>query len=144
MNPPPNPPFRHRISIPFQDVDMAGTVFFAHLFRYAHEAYESFMSAIGHPLDGILREAAYSLPLAHAEADYKRPLRLGDTILIELSLKRLGETAFTLHYLFRGGDGGPSATAETVHVAFDVELGRPCAIPAQLRDALKSYEMTDA
>ncbi|MBU0500502.1 MAG: acyl-CoA thioesterase [Gammaproteobacteria bacterium] len=143
MNPPPNPPFHHRISIPFQDVDLAGMVFFAHFFRYAHETYEIFMTAIGHPLDGILREAVFALPLVHAEADYKKPLRLGDTTLIELSLKRLGESSFSLHYLFRGGDGEPRATAETVHVALDVELGRPCAIPARLRDALKPYEKTN-
>lgn len=131
--------FRHPLRIPFQDVDVAGMLFFAHLFRYAHETYEHFMAAIDHPLSVILQEGQFLLPLAHAEADYKRPMRLGEAIDIELQVKRLDNRSFTLHYLFRGGDHRPSATAETVHVAIGAVSRHPVRLPLRLRDALTPY-----
>ena len=122
---------------------MAGMLFFAHLFRYAHEAYERFMSGLGHPLAAIIGGGAYLLPLAHAEADYQRPMRLGEPICIDLGVRHLGETSFRLHYRFWGGDGQLRATAETVHVAFGVVEKRPIAIPSGLRKALEPYLLGD-
>lgn len=139
----PHPRFRHQLVIPFQDADVAGMLFFAHLFRYAHEAYERFMFALGHPLAGIIGGGGCLLPLAHAEADYRRPMRLGEPIRIDLGVGHLGESSFRLHYLFLGGDGQLSATAETVHVTFGVVEKRPVAIPPGLRKALEPYLLGD-
>ena len=132
-------PYRHQITIPFQDIDAAGIVFFAHLFRYAHEAYERFMAHIGHSLVDVLEQGDYLLPLVHAEADYKAPLRLGQSITIELKVKSLGAGAFTLYFRFLSNDDQVLATAETGHVVVDKENGKPAVIPDALRTALYRY-----
>jgi len=129
-------PYLHRITIPFQDIDAAGIVFFAHLFRYAHEAYEQFMSEGDHSLASILKTGEYLLPLVHAEADYKQPLHHNEVITVELSVKKLGETSFTLQYHYLDSNGGLRAVAETVHVTLDAAQQKPMQIPDSLRTVL--------
>lgn len=128
--------YKHQITIPFQDIDAAGIVFFAHLFRYAHEAYEQFMSAHDHSLAEILKSGKYLLPLVHAEADYRQPLRHDETITIELSVKKLGESSFTLLYHCLDSAEKVRAVIETVHVTLDASQKRPMPIPDSLRAVL--------
>lgn len=128
--------FEHRFSIPFQDIDAAGIVFFAHLFRYAHEAYEGFMAHVGQPLPTILADRRFLLPLVHAEADYQHPLRHGEAIRTELRVEELGDTSFTLGYRFIDEQGRQRANARTVHVVLDTISRHPSTIPHALRSAL--------
>jgi len=130
------PVFEHSLTVPFQDIDAAGVVFYAHLFRYAHEAYEHFMQQIGCSLQELLAEGSYLLPLVHAEADYRRPLRHGDKLHLELRLEKLGQTSFTLGYRVLGEDRTEHARLETVHVALDRTTQRPLILPDTLREAM--------
>ena len=131
--------YRYSIRIPFQDIDAAGVVFFAHLFRYAHEAYEGFMTDIGHSLVDVIATGRYLLPLVHADADYRQPIRHGETITIDLAVKKLGESSFTLHYLCFDAEGNISAEVETVHVVMHPENKRPMPVPRPLSEALSQY-----
>jgi 1,4-dihydroxy-2-naphthoyl-CoA hydrolase len=128
--------YQYRLTVPFQDIDAAGMVFYAHLFRYVHEAYEHFMKAAACPLDEVLADGSYLLPLVHAAADYSRPMRHADQLLIELQLKRLGRTSFTLSYRVLAEDRLEHARLETVHVALDSTTQRPMELPDRLRAAL--------
>jgi len=130
--------YKHQITIPFQDIDAAGIVFFAHLFRYAHESYEQFMSAHDHSLADILKNGEYLLPLVHAEADYRQPLRHNEAITIELSVKKLGESSFTLQYHCLDNTEKVRAVIETVHVTLDASQKRPMPIPDSLCTILTS------
>ena len=132
------PVFEHNLMVPFQDIDAAGVVFYAHLFRYAHEAYEHFMQQIGCSLQELLARECYLLPLVHAEADYHRPLRHADRLKIELRLKRLGQTSFTLGYRVLGEDHTEYASLETVHVVLDRTTQQPLTLPELLREALSA------
>lgn len=67
--------YRTEVRIPFQHVDAAGVLFFARLFEHAHQVYEGFMEVIGWPLPQLLGEGALMLPIVHAEADYRSPMR---------------------------------------------------------------------
>ena len=131
--------FEYRLTVPFQDIDAAGVVFYAHLFRYAHEAYEHFMQQIGCSLQALLAEDTYLLPLVHAQADYRRPLRYADKLKIEIRLKQLGQTSFTLDYRVLGVGQTEHANLETVHVALDSTSQRPRPLPDTLREALHRF-----
>jgi hypothetical protein len=47
-------PFRYDFRVALHDIDAAGIMFYGHLFRHAHDAYEAFMGAIGFPLERII------------------------------------------------------------------------------------------
>ena len=130
------PVFEHKLTVPFQDIDAAGVVFYAHLFRYAHEAYEDFMQHIGHSLQDMLAAGSYLLPVVHAQADYRRPLHHADKLNIELRLTKLGRTSFTLDYRVLVDNQTEHASLQTVHVALDRTRQGPQTLPAPLQAAL--------
>ncbi|MBK1631923.1 hypothetical protein CKO31_14500 [Thiohalocapsa halophila] len=129
--------FEHRFRVALHDADAAGVLFFAHLFRHAHDAYEAWMAWLGFPLDTMLRHGELRLPLVHAEADYRRPLHHGAAVIVELTPAAVGERSFTLDYRFQTADGGLAATARTVHAAIDTHGRR--SLPPQLRQALEKW-----
>lgn len=90
------PVFEARCSVRFQHVDAAGVVFFARYFEYVHEAYEGFLSAVGTPLSRVLKEQSWAAPLSHVEADYFRPLRLGDELHVQLVAAEVEGSKLTL------------------------------------------------
>lgn len=125
----------HHFRVALHDTDAAGVLFFAHLFRHAHDAYEAMMARIGWPVDELIRERQLALPLVHAEADYRCPMRHGDQVDVIIELKDLGERRFSLAYGF-SSDGREVATALSVHVAIDPRTGRSEALPKSLASAL--------
>lgn len=128
----------HRFRVALHDVDAAGILFFAHLFRHAHDAYELAMAELGSPLDGLIREGALGLPLVHAEADFRRPLRHGALVEVRTSLGELSERRFVVHYRFES-DAALAATATSVHVAIDPATGRSIPLPRTLIDLLNRF-----
>lgn len=122
-------------TIHLHDTDAAGRLYFAHQFRLAHEAYESFMTTLGFPLSDILKAGRFGLPIVRAEADYKASLRVGDEISIEVKPMRIGQTSFTLLSRFVR-QGHTVGRVSTVHVSVDARRGTKRPLPARLRNVL--------
>ncbi len=125
---------RSRFRVPFDETDPGGALFFGHLFRHAHQAYEGFLEAMGLSLTTLIEEGI-ALPLVRAEADYHRPMKLGDTIEVELRVKSVGDRSFALDYAFLR-EGTRCATATTVHAAVERATGRSRPLPTRLREEL--------
>ncbi len=136
-------PFEYRFSIRLHDTDGAGVLFFAHLLRHAHDAYEAFMEQAGFSLAELIAGAGPLLPLVHAEADFLAPLRHGEQMCVRLGLSRLGSSSFTLAYEFLGSDGNIRARARTVHVALAAAGGKSVPLPDGLRRRLAALETVD-
>jgi 1,4-dihydroxy-2-naphthoyl-CoA hydrolase len=132
-------PYSYEFTVAFHEVDAAGIMFFAHLFGRAHDAYESFMSLIGFPLEQILREGIHLLPLARAEADYHVPVRHGERLDIWLCVSAIGRSSFTLHYRFADKKGRARADARTVHVNMVAGAAASAPLPEALRRALEPW-----
>jgi 1,4-dihydroxy-2-naphthoyl-CoA hydrolase len=135
----PSQESEYRFRVHLHDIDAAGVMFYAHLFRYAHDAYECLMGALGFPLEGLIRDGC-RLPLVHAEADYLLPLRHGEDIGVQLEMARLGESSFTLAYGFLDEAGILRARVQTVHahLAPDGQMAVP--LPEALRAVLAACQ----
>lgn len=116
--------------------DAAGVIFFPRLLEMAQESWEDFLIACGRPLAQGLKGPAPLLPIVHCEADYRRPMRLGDEFRAQLLLEREGERSLSLRHRFLSPDGALLAEAVTVHVALERESGRAVPLPQSLRDLL--------
>ena len=93
-------PFRTQIPVRFGDVDHAGIVYYPRFFHLFHLAFEElFRQRLGaRAYVTLLDERKVGFPAVRAEADYKSPLRFGDTAEIELSIARLGGRSITFKY----------------------------------------------
>lgn len=129
--------YHHPFRVALHDIDAAGVMFFGHLFRHAHDAYEGFMADIGFPLDAVIGTHRWRLPLVHAEADYLMPIRHGEALRVLVTVAEIGESAFTMSYRFEDERGQARATARTVHVHLADSGAGGAPLPLPLRDALR-------
>ena len=129
---------RHRypFTLRLHDVDGAGRIFFGHLFRHFNDASEAFLAAAGHPLSELLAGGEILLPVVHAEADFRRPLRHGESLTIEVEVAQVGERSFTLGYRVVDDEEGLRAEGQTVHVCVDAASGESRRLPDWLREVL--------
>src|SRR6185437_534604 len=97
------------------DTDMAGILFFARQFRFAHDALEDFVASEGLTFDEVFHQKDYVFVIVHAEADYLAPLKVSDELSVHVSVERVGTSSFTILYqIYR--EKKLVGTAKTVHV----------------------------
>jgi len=128
--------FEHSLTARFYEIDRAGIVFFGRFFEYCHAAYEEMFVAAFGGLEDIFRRADWGTPLVHAEADFTRPVRLGDRLKVVVGVERLTERSVTFVYEVLGEDRSPRAKLRTVHAFIDPKTFKPRSAPPEFREGL--------
>lgn len=129
--------YHYQTTIRLHQTDAAGVVFFSNLFVIAHDAYESFLES--HlPLNAILSDGVYIIPIVHAEADYLLPLALSEKIGVELCLEQTGISSFDLGYVIKNSKMETVARLKTIHTVQLKEDQKTVPIPDPLRNALEA------
>ncbi|MBI2743149.1 MAG: acyl-CoA thioesterase [Chlamydiales bacterium] len=131
--------FNYKTRIHLRDTDATGVLYFAEQFRLCLEAFENYLGESQLPLQKLIDESAFLLPIVHAESDYALPLYAGDEISIALSVGKIGTTSFTLQYkLFK--QGKEAGHASIVHVTVSQETQKPVPIPEKLSKLLSHLQ----
>lgn len=131
--------FAFEIPVRFQDMDAAGVLFFGRIYDYCHQAYEEFWPSEGVDRGHLFTGAEYVVPVARAEADYRKPIRYGDRLRIELAVARVGRASFTLRYRLTGAEGLLCAEVSIVHAFVSKAEMKPIPIPSELRSILTRH-----
>lgn len=131
-------PFRATITVRFGDVDRAGIVYFPRFLNYIHIALEEFFSkVVGIDYPVLIQEHRLAFPTVHLEMDFRRPLRYGDRVGVEVIPEKLGNTSVTWRYrLYRPGETEPAAEGCQITVCSDMDAFEKVEIPGWLRDKL--------
>ena len=130
--------YHYDFTIRLHDTDAAGVLFFAHLYRHAHDAYEAFMTDIGFSLKTLIDDKG-RLPLVHSEADIQQPMQQGEDIKIQLQIGKIGDSSFTVNYLFIDQHNRQRANVSTTHVNLEKLLPKSQSLPKKLVRTLKQY-----
>lgn len=122
------------------DTDMAGILYFARQFRFAHDALEDFSESEGLGFNQVFHQGNFVFVIVHAEADYLAPLQVGDPLEVHLNVEHVGNTSFSLVYhIYRKSDRVLVGTAKTVHVTLDSKTRKKIPIPEILGEKLKKH-----
>ncbi|MEI7615408.1 MAG: acyl-CoA thioesterase [Actinomycetota bacterium] len=121
--------------------DAANLIFFSNLFNIAHECYEEFLEKSGFSIKEILNDNNFIIPVVHAEADYLKPLRVGDKIEIRMSLNSAGKSSFILDFVLYNESGEKTATVKTVNVVIETKSKKPLKIPEKFFEILKNLNI---
>jgi 1,4-dihydroxy-2-naphthoyl-CoA hydrolase len=127
--------FTYKTTIKLHETDAAGLLFFAQQFKLIHDAYEELLESRGIGFAVMLKKKSYFLPIVHAEADYKKPLFVGDHLTIEVTVSHIGKTSFTFAYCLLKGRI-VVGTGKTVHVTIAKKSGKGIPLPPEMRKAL--------
>ncbi len=133
-------PFTHRHKVRFGEVDFAGIVYYPNFFNYYQHTEEEFLNHLGFWFHEMLGERRQGFPIVHVEADFKRPVRLGDTLEIALHVARLGRSSATFGFEVRtAGDPALRATAQITHALLDLDAFAAIPLPQAMREAFSRY-----
>lgn len=121
------------------DTDCAGVLYHGALFRILNDCFEAFLESRGVSLRMIFLEKNYILPVVHVEADYSKPIRLGDQLTIQLQVGRPGNSSLFLEYSLLNSSSELAASARVVHVSVSKESGKAIALPDEIKVLVKAY-----
>ena len=133
--------FIRKLRVRFEDVDYAQVVYFPNLFGYCHNVFEDFFEhEVGALYSVMLRDRKVAFPSVHAEADFKRPLRFGDLIRVEMDTLNVGESSIRSRYrMFLDTAAELLAEVQIVTSAIDLAVFRATPIPADVRAAFERH-----
>ena len=136
------------IEVRFGDCDPAGIVYFPRFFDFFHQAMETWFPAhLGFGYDEFVRGRKLGFPAVHTEADFERPCRFGERIVVHQRVTRLGRTSIEFYYEVWGAAAGVEqrrARGRTVCVVMNLddrspEHGRAVELPAELRARIEAF-----
>lgn len=121
------------------DTDMAGILYFARQFRFAHDALEDFVASEGLSFDFVFHRNHFVFVIVHVEADYLAPLKVGDDLEVHLKVLHVGNSSFTIDYKIYKNSRDLVGTAKTIHVTLDAKTRNKVSVPPILREKLEKH-----
>ena len=135
--------FRAPIKVCFGDIDNAGIVYYPRFMHYFHLAMEEFFRCeLGIDYADVLHKHNVSLPTVHLESDFRRRLKYGDRIDMEVRVLNIGQTSITWGYRgYRAGDDGEVVVeGHNVTVCLATDTFEKISVPDWLRESLTAYQ----
>jgi 4-hydroxybenzoyl-CoA thioesterase len=125
--------------IRFSHCDPAGIVYFVNFFDMINAVVEDwFGEVIGLPFQEMHLERRVGFPIVDTGCQFFRPCHLGDLLVLELAISRLGRSS--IEFSIRGRVGGEAKLQARHKVAMvSLETFRATAIPDDLRAKMEPY-----
>jgi 4-hydroxybenzoyl-CoA thioesterase len=125
--------------IRFSHCDPAGIVYFVHFFDMVAAAVEDwFREAVGLPFQAMHAERRVGFPIVHTQSEFFRPCHLGDILVLELCIARLGRSS--IEFEVRGRvDGDEKFVARHKVAMVSLDTFKAIAIPGELRAPMAAY-----
>lgn len=140
----PRGAFRARVPIRFSHTDPAGIVYFPNYFDMFNALVEDWVNmALGLDYAELILAHRRGLPVVHAECDFLRPSRMGETLTLGVVVERLGRTSIAIRIIGEH-EGGEEPEARLVGrlvlVSMSLDTHRAIPVPDDLRAAIETYE----
>jgi 1,4-dihydroxy-2-naphthoyl-CoA hydrolase len=126
--------YQHKIKL--HETDAAGLLFFSEQTKIMHDAYEALLENLGFGFAELISNQDFFLPIVHVEADYKKPLFVGDLIELQVIVDNIGETSFTFSYQILNTKKETVGFGKTVHVTMDKKSQSKIPLPKDMRQKL--------
>ena len=107
------------VLIRFNEADPLGIVWHGHYIRYFEDGREAFGKQHGIGYLDFFKENVV-VPIVHAECNYKKSLKFGDTVIVESTYHPTEAAKIIFTYkLYKKGEEGVIATGTTTQVFLD-------------------------
>ncbi len=132
--------FIRDFKIKFRECDPAGISYFANIFSWAHDTFEEFLPVAGIPWEDWFHRKDLIVPIKHTECNFMKPFSPGESYKIHTTVKRLGDSSFTMKYVFKDQEGkSDHAEVLMTHVFLTAEKFKKTPIPENIRQRLNQF-----
>ncbi|MEO1313725.1 MAG: thioesterase family protein [Pseudomonadota bacterium] len=126
-------PFCLPLKVLFQHCDPAGIVFYPRYFEMINQTVEEwFEQDVGYSFADMQARDNSGVPTVTLQTDFQAPSRLGERLVFELRVTKLGRTSLALT-ITSTGDETQRLKAELVLVYINKGTGRPMRWPDDVR-----------
>ena len=131
--------FKTERRIEFADTDMGGIVHFSRFFVFMETAEHRFLDSLGTSVAAVHEGSQLGWPRVAASCEYKSPARFGETLDINVRVRRKGQKSMTYDFAFRcnGREIANGAMTSVCCVLDPSEQVRAIAIPAFIADKIE-------
>jgi len=134
--------FQAPIKVCFSDIDNAGIVYYPRFMHYFHLAMEEFFSSVmGINYSTVLHERNLACPTVRVECDFKRRMKYGDQINMEVRILNIGRSSVTWGYrgYLHGDENVIVVEGSNVTVCTKTDTFEKIDVPSWLREGLTDY-----
>ncbi|MCC6746896.1 MAG: acyl-CoA thioesterase [Deltaproteobacteria bacterium] len=133
--------FTSLAKVRFSEVDRAGIVYFPRFLNYFHVAFEDFFDQyLGTPYADVITQEGFAFPAVRTEVDFKKPLRFGELMEIEVAIEEIGRKSCRFRYTLRvKGDEEVRAVGRVTSVAVEMAGFTSIPIPDKYRRLFEAY-----
>ncbi len=116
-------------------------VYYAKYFEYFEQARSDLLRGIGMPYPEIER-LGFFLPVVEAHANYRKPARYDDLVVVKAVVKDLPQARIRIEYeVFGDHDRETLAVGHTIHSFVNASTGKAARAPAVfLKHLQKSFQ----
>lgn len=124
----------------FGDTDPYGVLYFAALLDYFKESVDECIRQMGDAPEKIYRnrEERFGFPVVRVEADYLRPVRYDEQVILECSVDSVGGKSVTFAVTAHAGDEIASRGTLTFAAISDEWL--PIPLPQRIANLIRKKE----
>ena len=117
----------------YEDTDAGGVVFYANYLKFAERARTEWLRELGFNQSKLRETNGILFVVRSCKADYLRPAKLDDELLIRTHLQEMGKARMSMQQeVFRASDQTHLTSIQVVLVRVDSN-GKPTAIPDSIR-----------
>jgi acyl-CoA thioester hydrolase len=125
-------PYRHELRIRYGEVDMQRHVFNAHYLAYIDDAFDQWLRL----RLGPDYETTFDMMVKRAELTWSGGASFGDTLAIDVGVRRWGTTSFDIGYEGSVGER-PVFEATLTYISVEPGTTAPVPVPDLVRAALQ-------
>lgn len=128
------------VRVYYDDTDAGGVVYHANYLKFCERARTEYLRNLGFENSGIRQETGTIIVVKKIEAEYLKPARLDDSLIVQTRILSIKNTSFVMEQKV-GKNGGEIFVMTVLLVFIDDTEGRPAKIPESVRNEfLKEME----
>lgn len=125
---------RFAVKVYYEDTDLAGIVYYANYLKFIERARTEWVASLGVDQVRLKAERGIVFAVRRVEADYLRPAKFAEELVVETELQSLGGARIVLEQVvLRGGERLFAAVVTLVCLGED---GHAARLPPELRARL--------
>lgn len=127
-------PHQFRTRVYYEDTDLAGIVYYANYLKFIERARTEWVASLGVDQRTLKAREGVVFAVRRVEADFLRPAKFGDDLVVETTLQSLGGARLVLEQVvLRGGERLFQAVVTLVCLT---EAGHAARLPVAVRAKL--------